>query len=95
MSDKFKIIDDEVYERTQFSQRIYPYENVVNVDFILEDFFQTDKGKFAQERGKNFETFYQNRPDIYATETAIWGYMKPQDRTYMVLKYEDQNQKIS
>jgi len=110
MSDKFKIIDGEVYERTQFSQRIYPYENVENVDlldlrfqnvdltqtdWILENFFKTDKGKFAQERGKNFETFCQNRADIYATEIAVWGYMKPQDRTYMVLKYENQNRKIS
>jgi len=100
MSEKFKIIDGEVYEKTQFSQGLYPYSKDVlypheETDWILENFFKTDKGKFVQERGMNVEAFCQTRPDTWLTEIAVWGYMKPQDHTLMVLKYENQNRKIA
>jgi len=98
MSDKFKIIDGEVYERTQFLQTQILDEGIDEQEWeqaVLEMLFETDKGKFVQERARLLETYRQPRYDLLGKEVAVWGYMKPQDRTYMVLKYENKNRKIS
>ena len=91
MSDKCKIIDGEVYERTQFLQTQILDEDIDRQEqerAVLELFFQTDKGKFIQERARLLETYQQPRYDLLGKEVAVWGYMKPQDRTYMTLKWQ-------
>ena len=98
MSDKFKIIDDEMYERTQFFQTQILEEGVDEQEWeqaVLEMLFETDKGKFVQERARLLETYRQPRYDLLGKDVAVWGYMKHQDRTYMVLKYENQDRKIA
>lgn len=94
MVDKCKIIDGEVYERTQFFQAQISEESIDEQEWeqaVLEMLFETDKGKFVQDRARLLETYQQPRPDLFGKDVAVWGYMKPQDRTFMALKYEDQN----
>lgn len=89
MSDKCKIIDGEVYERTQFLQTQILDEGIDEHERkVLELFFQSDKGKFIQERAHLLQTYRQPRYDLLGKEVSIWGYMKPQDRTYMTLKWQ-------
>ena len=90
MADKCKIIDGEIFERTKFFQTQILEEGIDEQEWeqsVLEMLFETDKGKFVQERARLLETYRQPRYDLLGKDVAVWGYMKPQDRTYMTLKW--------
>lgn len=86
--DKAKIINDEIHERVAFRLRNLPgEESMPETKDILFAWFRTDLGRWVRRRIYNIEMQTQFHHARYETKAAIVGYMKPQDISFIALKF--------
>lgn len=93
--DTVKIINDEVHERVAFRFSFFdegfaglPGEGMPeNEEMLYNAWLRTDLGQWVQPRIHHIDMRTQFDHERYETKAAIVGYMKPQDISFVTLKF--------
>ena len=87
--DTVKIINDEIHEWVAFRLGNLPGEDPMPEieDIIYNAWLRTDLGQWVQPRIHHIDMRTQFDHERYETKAAIVGYMKPQDISFVTLKF--------
>ena len=86
---KVKIINDEIHEWVAFRLGNLPGEDPMpeTEDIIYNAWLRTHLGQWVRPRIHNIDMRTQFDNVRYETKAAIVGYMKPQDISFVALKF--------